>query len=105
MFRIDADDSHHALAMDHLAFVANFLDGCPYLHKCLSIPYGRVKTHGPLLVTATQCSKCAEFDPSFVTAVQRSFKTNASGPPAFTIGSTASTMPSFNRGFSFFRSI
>ena len=34
-----------------------------------------VKTHGPFSVTATQCSKCAEYDPSFVTAVHLSFNT------------------------------
>jgi hypothetical protein len=55
-------------------------------------------------VIATQCSKWAEYDPSFETAVQRSFETFDSGRPAFTIGSMASTMPGFNRGFSFFRS-
>jgi hypothetical protein len=34
-------------------------------------PYGRVRTHGPLSVTATLCSKCADGRPSLVTAVQR----------------------------------
>ena len=66
--------------------------------------HGLVKTHGPFAVTATQCSKCAEYDPSFATAVHLSFKTFASGFPAFTIGSIARTMPSRNRGFSFRRS-
>src|ERR1041384_2737800 len=65
---------------------------------------GLVNTHGPLLVTAMQCSKCAELEPSLVTAVHLSFKTIASGFPAFTIGSTASTIPSLSRGFSFLRS-
>jgi hypothetical protein len=51
-----------------------------------------------------QCSKCAEFDPSFVTAVHLSFNTTVSGFPAHTIGSTASTIPGFNRGFSLRRS-
>ena len=32
MLRIGADDPHHALAVDHLAFVAHFLDGCPNFH-------------------------------------------------------------------------
>ena len=66
--------------------------------------YGLVRTHGPFSVTATQCSKCAEQDPSFVTAVHLSLRTFDSGRPALTIGSIASTMPSFSRGFSFFRS-
>ena len=66
--------------------------------------HGRVKTHGPFDVTATQCSKCAEYEPSLVTAVHLSFNTCVSGLPAFTMGSMASTMPSFRRGFSFFRS-
>src|SRR5579863_6492241 len=63
--------------------------------------HGLVKTHGPFTVTATQCSKWAEYDPSFATAVHLSFKTFASGFPAFTIGSIASTIPSRSRGFSF----
>src|SRR5215469_10694122 len=33
VFRVYADDSHHALAVDHLALVTNFLDGRSYLHK------------------------------------------------------------------------
>src|SRR2546422_10137673 len=66
--------------------------------------HGLVRTHGPFSVTATQCSKCAEFDPSLVTAVHLSPRTFDSGPPAFTIGSIASTMPSFSRGFLFLRS-
>jgi hypothetical protein len=32
MLRIDADDPHHAFAMDHLALIANFLDRRSYLH-------------------------------------------------------------------------
>ena len=66
--------------------------------------YGRVKTHGPFVGHRHQCSKCAEYDPSFVTAVHLSDSTLVSGLPAFTIGSIARTMPSFNRGFSFLRS-
>ena len=27
-----ADDPHHTAAVNHLALVANLLDGCPYLH-------------------------------------------------------------------------
>jgi hypothetical protein len=33
MFRVYADDPHHAFAMDHLALVANLLDGRSNLHK------------------------------------------------------------------------
>jgi len=66
--------------------------------------HGRVKTHGPFAVTATQCSKCAEGDPSVVTAVQWSDRILVSGFPRFTMGSIARTIPSFSRGFSFFRS-
>ena len=29
-------------------------------YNCLHRSHGRVKTHGPFDVTATQCSKCAE---------------------------------------------
>src|SRR5579863_5174203 len=66
---------------------------------------GLVSTHGPFEVIATVCSKCAEFFPSSVTAVQRSGRTRLPATPAFTIGSIASTIPSFSRGFSFLRSI
>ena len=45
-------------------------------------------------------SKCAEFEPSLDTAVHLSFNTTASGRPAFTMGSTASTIPGFSLGFS-----
>lgn len=63
-----------------------------------SATHGRVSTHGPSAVIATQCSKCAEYDPSTVRAVQRSGASRLSGRPALTIGSIASTIPSFNRG-------
>jgi hypothetical protein len=33
VFRVDADDAHHALAVDHLAFVANLFDGRSNFHK------------------------------------------------------------------------
>src|ERR1700691_2776200 len=33
MFRVYADDPHHAFAMDHLAFVANLLNGRSNFHK------------------------------------------------------------------------
>src|SRR5687768_1854936 len=52
--------------------------------------YGLVSTQGPFAVTATQCSKWAEYDPSFVTAVQRSASTRLSAFPALTMGSIAS---------------
>jgi hypothetical protein len=32
MLGIYADDPHHALAVDHLAFIANFLDGRSNFH-------------------------------------------------------------------------
>ena len=44
---------------------------------------------------------CAEYFPSSVTAVHLSGFTRLPAAPAFTIGSMASTIPSFNRGFSF----
>src|SRR5579872_1000453 len=44
---VDADDPHHALAMDHLAFVANFLYRCPNLHICLSGPDARGRGPAP----------------------------------------------------------
>ena len=66
--------------------------------------HGRVKTHGPLSVTATICSKWAEYDPSFATAVHLSDSTFVSGLPALTIGSIANTIPGFSRGLAPLRS-
>src|SRR5258707_14484613 len=60
------------------------------------ISFGRVKIHGPFAVTAMVCSKCAEGLPSAVSAVHSS-RIRTSGRPAFTIGSTAITIPSCNR--------
>src|SRR5579859_6813389 len=60
------------------------------------ISFGRVKIHGPLAVTATVCSKCADGLPSAVSATHSS-RMRTSGRPAFTMGSTAMTMPSCNR--------
>jgi hypothetical protein len=76
-------------------------------HRFLTGPFshGLVRTHGPSAVTATVCSKCAEYFPSSVTAVHLSARTRLPGAPAFTIGSIAKTIPSFNRGFSFRRSM
>jgi hypothetical protein len=59
---------------------------------------GLVRIHGPLAVTATVCSKCAESLESAVTAVQPSSSTFTAGLPVFTIGSIAKTIPSSNRG-------
>src|SRR6266571_3478993 len=53
---------------------------------------------GPFRPTATVCSKCALSDPSLVTTVQPSGRVTTSGPPAFTIGSIASTCPTMRRG-------
>src|SRR5439155_23901444 len=88
-----------------LALQHHFVDRAgPLGHHRRDHHYGLVSTHGPFSVTAIQCSKCAELEPSFVTAVHLSFNTTASGFPAFTIGSTARTIPGFSFGFSFFRS-
>src|SRR5690606_26537178 len=48
--------------------------------------------------TATVCSKWADKLPSAVTAVQLSSKMRTSSPPALTIGSMASVIPSFSFG-------
>src|SRR5215467_6635035 len=65
-------------------------------HEGPVTPFGRVRIHGPLAVTATVCSKCAEGLPSAVSAVHSS-RIRTSGRPALTIGSTAMTMPSCKR--------
>src|SRR5712692_279521 len=53
---------------------------------------------GPSGPTATVCSKCADHRPSFVATVQPSGRVTTANPPAFTIGSIASTCPTNNRG-------
>src|SRR5580658_11020900 len=104
MLRVHADHAHYPVAMNQLAFVAHLLDRCSYFHNFSNTLYGLVSTQGPLAVTATVCSKCAEYFPSSVTAVHLSALTRLPGLPAFTIGSMASTIPSFRRGFSLRRS-
>src|SRR5919106_3754182 len=52
---------------------------------------GRVRTSGPLSVTATVCSKWADSDRSLVTTVQPSSRVSVSAAPALTMGSMAST--------------
>src|SRR3981081_3538822 len=77
-------------SLGHMPSRPSYQDG-----PCIS--RGRVNTQGPFEVTATVCSKWAEFVPSVVTAVQSSSRTRTSGPPTFTIGSIAKTMPSCKR--------
>src|ERR1700733_12690755 len=86
----------------HLSHI--FLTDALTFIKSFPVPHGLVNTQGPFAVIATVCSKCAEYLPSSVTAVQRSAFTRLPGFPALTIGSIASTIPSFNRGFSLRRS-
>src|SRR5215471_12885795 len=58
----------------------------PYnYHEGPVTSFGRVKIQGPLAVTATVCSKCAEGLQSAVSAVHSS-RIRTSGRPAFTIG-------------------
>src|SRR5437870_11483073 len=57
---------------------------------------GTVNTSGPSSVTAMVCSKWAERLPSAVTTVQPSSLSRVPGPPALTIGSTASTWPTLS---------
>src|SRR5258708_30829792 len=67
----------------------------PGYHEGPVTPFGRVRIHGPFAVIATVCSKCAEGLPSAVSATHSS-RMRTSGRPAFTIGSTAVTIPSFS---------
>src|ERR1700676_2717848 len=100
---------HHHIFVRQLQTIHRTGEKLP--HRCLtrgggiSAHHGLVKTHGPSAVTATVCSKCAEYFPSSVTAAHLSGLTLLPGAPAFTIGSIARTIPSFNRGFSFRRSM
>src|SRR5262245_17477028 len=56
-------------------------------------PLRLVSTSGPSSVTATVCSKCAAWLPSWVTAVQPSSRIRTSQVPMVTMGSIARTMP------------
>jgi len=56
--------------------------------------FAAVSTLGLFSVTATVCSKCADFIPSTVTTVHRSGIVLISGSPTFTIGSIAIVKPS-----------
>src|SRR5262252_2972727 len=53
---------------------------------------------GPSRPTATVCSKCADHRPSLVATVQPSERVTTARPPAFTIGSIASTWPAWSFG-------
>ena len=37
MLRVGADHAYHALAMDDLAVVTHFLNGCPNLHMTFTL--------------------------------------------------------------------
>src|SRR6267143_966190 len=58
-----------------------------------------VKISGSDPVINTVCSKWADSEPSWVTAVQLSFKVFTPGAPALTIGSIASVMPGTSSRF------
>src|SRR5579863_10029274 len=82
-----------SLALFRFGSLAHVPSRAPYQEgPCIS--RGRVKTQGPFEVTATVCSKCADLVPSAVTVVHSSSSTRTSGPPIFTMGSMARTMPS-----------
>src|SRR5262245_2834566 len=85
-----ADHADDPSPADDPALVAHLADRRPDLH--LALP-ARVSTSGSASVTSTVCSKCADGDPSAVTAVHSSSRMRTSGPPRFTIGSIAKTMP------------
>src|SRR5688572_8251954 len=59
---------------------------------------GTVRTSGPSSVTAMVCSTWADRLPSRVTTVQPSSRVRVSGPPTFTMGSTANTIPARSSG-------
>src|SRR5579864_9848278 len=85
------------LALFRLGSLTHVPSRAPYQEgPCIS--RGRVNTQGPFEVTATVCSKCADFVPSAVTVVQSSSSTRTSGLPIFTMGSIARTIPSCRRG-------
>src|SRR5215471_5710614 len=98
-----ADHAHDASPANDLALVANLFDRCSDLHIRAPITrnttglYSLESTIGPSSVMATECSKWAERLPSLVTAVQPSSFMTTSGPPAFTMGSIATTSPAESR--------
>ncbi len=81
-----------------------------FLHDCqgFSIRVGvlgyyhnssfHVRISGPSDKIATVCSKCADREPSAVTAVHPFPRTRTSHVPALTIGSIANVMPGRNSG-------
>src|SRR5262245_903553 len=92
-------DAEHRVRqrLDHRGFHLNRLflrHSTPQAATAIGSP----RTRGPCSMTATDSSKCAERLPSRVRAVQpSSADRTTSGPPAFTIGSMASTIPGASR--------
>src|SRR5215813_8129899 len=70
--------------------------GQPSTFQAVVPPAGRVSTSWPSSVTRMVCSQWALSRPSTVTAVHPSSRTSTASVPAFTMGSTASTMPGRN---------
>src|SRR5690606_24235212 len=61
-------------------------------------PSSAVSTHGPSVVTAMLCSKCADHVPSPVLTVHPSLRITVSAAPMLIIGSTARTSPGTSLG-------
>ena len=57
MLWISADDSHHALAVNHLALITNFFDGRTYLHWTLSISFIPVSYTAAIQIVGRQLNQ------------------------------------------------
>jgi len=59
MFRIHADHPHNTLAVNDLALVTDFSDGCPYLHDFLKFAFHNSKfANRSLLVAINDSTSC-----------------------------------------------
>ena len=57
MLRIDADNAHHALAVNHLTLVTNLLDGRTYLHGTISISFIPVSYAAAIQIVGRQLNQ------------------------------------------------
>src|SRR5260370_618572 len=88
--------SRIGLAIVSRVYLAGLAPGhCNSYHDGPVISFGRVRIHGPLAVTPTVCSKCAEGLPSPVSATP-SPPIPPSGLPAFTLRTLRPMLPPRN---------
>src|SRR6266566_4699319 len=92
-YRTRPEQNSRELGEDLTAVWSRGAAGCAPTHVQVV-----VRILGPLSVTATVCSKCADSDPSWVTTVHLSSSVRIAEPPILIIGSIAIVMPGARRG-------